>query len=169
MINVVIALSDTARAVLAAVQADPELRPELNTVADTITKSDGSGGLFTEMCKDYLSLDTGVTYKAFSYYTDEAGLDLTDQLLAGEFAGEAVIGGAWYLDGRQVGTEWEIDEEGDLTGNTTGTPRHPVQPLLIAFMPDVWDNTDPENPVQVAATELAQIHKISGQKDRRFT
>ncbi len=74
------------------------------------------------------------------------------------------IGGCWWWDGRQVGTQW--DEE---TGNVVGTPIYPIPEQLIQFMPDDVDYTDPENPVFTPATELKQVNLEQGQHDRRFT
>lgn len=43
--------------------------------------------------------------------------------------------GAWWFDGRQVGTQWELDGDGNRTGNTTGTPTYPIHSRILNFMP----------------------------------
>jgi len=92
--------------------------------------------------------------------------DAIDYLLA-EYPNNIAVAGAWWWDGRQIGTQW-VDEN-DHSQGTTGTPLYPVHPRLIDFMPDVWDNSDPDNPVQVPAADLAQVRVMQGQLDRRFT
>ena len=85
-------------------------------------------------------------------------------------ANHFVIVGAWWWDGRQVGTQWETDQDGNRTGNTTGTPLYPIHPRLIDFMPDdpVYDGNGDLTGYQ-AATQLTDVNLIQGQAPRRFT
>ena len=90
--------------------------------------------------------------------------------LAANRANHFVIVGAWHWDGRQVGTQWELDQDGERTGNTTGTPLYPIHARLIDFMPDepiLDQNGDITgwNP----ASGLSDINLIQGQAPRRFT
>ena len=91
--------------------------------------------------------------------------------------GHFYVMGAWWYDGRQVGTKFVYDEEGiqqfdeviedeiviSSTPQTTGTPVYPVHNRLIDFMPDRLVDELP-----VPATELENVNLILGQKPRRF-
>jgi len=87
------------------------------------------------------------------------------------------VAGSWWWDGRQGGTQWELDTSGNPTGETTGTPMYPINATqLLKFMPDVplLDTSgNPEldtsgNPILIPATELADVNLIQGQRPRRF-
>ena len=82
-----------------------------------------------------------------------------DYLLA-EYPNQVTVGGAWHWDGRQAGTQWELDASGNKTGNTTGTPTYPInETQLLKFMPDVEG---------VPATVLTDVNLLQGSQPRRF-
>lgn len=77
---------------------------------------------------------------------------------------DVVVGGAWKMDGLQVGTE--RDEEGSITG----TPLFPIDLRLIKFMPDdVTYDVDGNETGRTPATELKQVNLLAGQVPRKFT
>jgi hypothetical protein len=64
--------------------------------------------------------------------------------------------GAWWWDGRQVGTRF------DANGDVVGTPTYPLDARLIEFMPDLDDQgTRP--------TEMGDVNLVFGQSPRRFS
>ena len=65
--------------------------------------------------------------------------------------------GAWWWDGRQVGTQWQTDEH----ISTVGTPVYPLDPRLIEFMPDNPDGSRPTVP--------SDVNLVFGQAHRRFS
>ena len=80
----------------------------------------------------------GKTYKLFSLYLNnsQAAQDLFDKLQT-NFPQDFAIVGVWHMDGRQAGTQWELDGEGVPTGNVTGTPAYPIHAQAYRFMPDI--------------------------------
>ena len=76
------------------------------------------------------------------------------------------------MDGRQAGTQWELDEEGERTGNVTGTPIYPIPAQAWRIMPPV--NVYDENGDLVSSTpatsnaDLRDINLLAGQAPRRF-
>lgn len=92
-------------------------------------------------------------------------IDLLDTELGTDFS----VAGAWWWDGRQVGTQW-VDPTDQSLG-TTGTPLYPInETQLVKFMPDVVvDATDPDNPVYGPATQLTDVNVTAGQAERRFS
>ena len=97
-----------------------------------------------------------------------------DYLLA-EYPNQVSVGGAWFFDSRQVGTQFVYTVDGsqvfdellDGDGNVIssipqvrGTPTYPVPPQLLQFMPDVEG---------IPATVLTDVNLLQGQKPRRFT
>ena len=85
--------------------------------------------------------------------------DEIDALLL-KYPTQVYVGGAWFWDGRQVGTQF------DAEGNLTGTPTYPIPAQLLKFMPDVWNGDDP--PTYSTATVLADEHLSLGQSPRDF-
>ena len=80
--------------------------------------------------------------------------DEIDALLL-KYPTQVSIAGAWFWDGRQVGTQWNEDQT-DITGAPTYTI--PTTQLL-KFMPDVEG---------LPATVLADVNLSLGQSPRRF-
>ncbi len=91
-------------------------------------------------------------------------LDLLDAELGNKFN----VAGAWWWDGRQIGTRW-INAD-DHSEGVEGVPLYPISVnQLVKFMPDiVVDNSDPESPVYGPATELTDVNLTQGQADRRL-
>jgi hypothetical protein len=75
------------------------------------------------------------------YFTEDRNTLLNAQIeldnLATTYPNQFRIAGAWWWDGRQIGTQWG-DPVGDCSA-TTGTPAYPMPPQLADFMP----GTDP--------------------------
>lgn len=94
--------------------------------------------------------------------------DAIDYLLA-EYPNQIAVGGAWWWDGRQVGTQWALDEGGSRTGDVTGTPTHPIPSQLIQFMPDIIER-DSEGAIisTTPAMVLTDVNKEQGCAPRRF-
>lgn len=90
-----------------------------------------------------------------------------DDLVANE-PNRVRIGGAWHFDGRQVGTQFTRDADGNITG-VTGTPTYPLHTRLLEFMPDIvtWDE-DGNEISRVRPTSLTDVNLLQGQKERRF-
>jgi hypothetical protein len=120
----------------------------------------------------------------FSLYphTNVSGsLDYLEEQWPGHF----IVAGAWQWDGRQIGTQWELDVDGNPTGAVTGTPTYPiVEAALLQFMPDtpnddgVIDTDLFEETGQIEwlvpptwgpATELTDVNLLMGQTPRRFS
>jgi len=86
--------------------------------------------------------------------------------LSAELGNDFSVAGAWWWDGRQAGTQWELDQDGERTGNTTGTPIYPINATqLVKFMPDVYDE---QSDSMIPATELTDVNLVQGQSQRRF-
>lgn len=115
----------------------------------------------------------GKVWHMFSVYFADLDGDQAAKLqqaltyLENNYPAQFEVVGAWWWDGRQIGTQW-VDENDHSLG-TTGTPLYPVHPQVVKFMPDVWDMTDPENPVAVPATQPTDVNLLQGQAQRRFT
>jgi hypothetical protein len=97
----------------------------------------------------------------FNDINKDAAQRIQDALihLENNYPAQFEVVGVWQWDGRQAGTQWELDQDGERTGNTTGTPTYPLHAQLIQFMPDVGG---------IPATELADVNLIQGQSPRRF-
>ena len=95
--------------------------------------------------------------------------DAIDYLLE-EYPNQIAVAGAWFWDGRQVGTRWET-VDGERTGNTTGTPMYPInQNQLKKFMPDIIERDGDGNIIATTpATELTDVNLEQGMAPRRFT
>lgn len=112
-------------------------------------------------------------YELWSVYYE---IDTPNELLQirnalnAEFPGQLRTIGAWWFDGRQVGTEWELDEDGVRTGGITGQPLFPLGARVLEFMPD--DVTYDEDGVETSRTRpivLSDINLGFGQKPRQFS
>ena len=78
------------------------------------------------------------------------------------------IVGAWYWDGRQVGTQFVRDEDGNITG-ISGTPTYPLHSRTIEFMPDIVERDEDGNEVsRVRPTDLSDVNLLQGQQERHF-
>lgn len=114
----------------------------------------------------------GKTYHMISIYLED-GTDALARLTA-EWPSHFIVIGAWLLDGRQLGTEWELDVDGNRTGNTTGTPTFPVHAHAWRLMPDrvTYDPVTGDEVSRTPATsnaDLRDINVLAGQAPRRFT
>ena len=120
----------------------------------------------------------GKTYKMFSIYVEgTAAVQNAVNHLTTNYPDHCIVAGAWWWDGRQVGTEWEWDytdpENPVKTGGTTGTPTYTINPNTYRLMPDVV--TYDENGDEVSRTpatsnaDLRDINILQGQEPRRFT
>ena len=108
-----------------------------------------------------------------------------DYLLA-EYPNQIAVGGAWFFDGRQVGTRFVytvdgsqifdelLDDDGNVISSTPqvrGTPTYPInETQLLKFMPDIIER-DQEGSVTstTPATVLTDVNLLQGQEPRRFT
>lgn len=80
-----------------------------------------------------------------------------------------IIVGAWFWDSRQVGTQWELDIDGERTGNTVGTPLYPIHSKLIDFMPDIIEHDSDGNVISTTpATVVTDVNLLQGQAPRKF-
>ena len=119
----------------------------------------------------------GREYNLFSMYfnldREQASVvqDFLDELTT-DWPNQFIIVGAWWWDGRQVGTQWELDQDGDRTGNTTGTPVYAIPTQAYRIMPDVvtYDENGNETSRTPASSnaDLRDINLLSGQSPRRF-
>jgi len=92
--------------------------------------------------------------------------------------------GAWWFDSREVGTEWELDQNGErvfyieqddkgkdvIVWHTTGQPIFRVQAnRYIEYIPNIitWDN-DGNVVSNIRPTELTDVNLLQGQEERRF-
>ncbi len=83
--------------------------------------------------------------------------------------GHVIVVAAWWWDSRQVGTQWELDQDGERTGNTTGTPTYPIHPRVIDFMPDIVEWDEDGNVISTTpASILSDVNLVQGQQERRF-
>ena len=117
----------------------------------------------------------GKTWHLFSLTFDLSGTNknkLKDALdwLAANRGNLFQIVGAWHWSGRQVGTQWELDQDGNRTGNTTGTPTYPINTSqLLKFMPDIIEYDNDGNVTSItAATAVTDVNLEQGQFFRRF-
>lgn len=85
--------------------------------------------------------------------------DELDQL-AIDYPNHIRIVGAWHNDGRQVGTQFTRDADGNITG-VTGTPTYPLHARILELMPDVDD-------VGTRPTVPSDMNLLMGQTERRF-
>ena len=116
----------------------------------------------------------GKTYITFSVYLPgEARVQKAIDDLTERWPGHFIVVGAWFMDGRQAGTQWELDEEGERTGNVTGTPIYPIPAQAYRIMPPVIVyGPDREVISSTAATsnaDLRDINLLASQAPRRFT
>lgn len=85
--------------------------------------------------------------------------DELDQL-AIDYPNHIRIVGAWHNDGRQAGTQFTRDADGNITG-VTGTPTYPIHARILELMPDVDD-------IGTRPTVPSDINLLMGQTERRF-
>ena len=122
----------------------------------------------------------GKTYNLFSVYLEgTAKAARAIEKLTTDWPTHFFVIGAWWMDGRQIGTEWEIDEDelsetyGQRTGNVTGTPVYPIPAAAWRIMPDVVTYDSEGNEAsRIPATsnaDLRDINVLQGQQPRRFT
>ena len=115
----------------------------------------------------------GKTYTLFSVYLPGTSQvqDAIDHLTT-EWPDHFIVIGAWWLDGRQAGTQWELDVDGERTGNTTGTPAYPIPTQAYRIMPPVIvydENGDVVSTTPASSNaDLRDINLLSGQEPRRF-
>ena len=121
----------------------------------------------------------GKTYITLSINVNtNAAQDAIDHLTE-TWPAHFIVLGAWWMDGRQVGTQWEVDENpdsetfGERTGNTTGDPLYPIPAAAWRVMPDVvtYDENGDETSRVVATSnaDLRDINLLAGQAPRRFS
>ena len=116
----------------------------------------------------------GKTYTLFSLYpagTAKAQETIDD--MTAKWPAHFIVVGAWHFDGRQAGTQWELDELGEPTGGVTGTPTYPIPNTAYRLMPDTVtydENGDELTRVPASSNaDLRDINLWSGQTPRRFT
>lgn len=116
------------------------------------------------------------SYELWSLYyeveTEQELRDIRNDLNA-EFPGQVRTIGAFWWDGRQVGTEWELDENGErvfhieiddegqeeIIWHTTGQSIFPLHTSILEYMPDIDGSP---------ATELTDVNLGQGQTPRIF-
>ena len=111
------------------------------------------------------------SYELWSLYfeadTTQEVTDIRNDLNA-EYPGKLRTIGAWWWDGRQVGTEFTFDNDGVITG-TSGIPRFPLHTSILEFMPDIVMRDQDGNEIsRVRPTELSDVNLLQGQVERRF-
>ena len=117
----------------------------------------------------------------FSITLPSKAKDAIDYLLE-EYPNQIAVAGAWFWDGRQVGTQFVLDEDGSKTYNldengepidqplTTGTSTYPIgRNALLKFMPDIIER-DSEGAIISTnpATELTDVNLEQGMQPRIF-
>lgn len=105
------------------------------------------------------------TLWSLSFTENLAQVQTELELLVENRPNHVTIAGAWFWDGRQVGTQFVHDEEGLVTG-VSGTPTYPLPVnALLQFMPDLRDS---EGVVTGPAVDLTDVNLLLGQSPRRF-
>lgn len=100
----------------------------------------------------------GKIYSIFSLYIEgTAKLATAIDYITTEWPTHIVILGAWWMDGRLVGTDWVLDVNGNPTGEITGTPTYPVHDQTWRIIPGASSNAD-----------LKDLLIIQGQTLRRW-
>ena len=98
------------------------------------------------------------------YFNESANIlqKIQDELdqLAIDYPNHLRIVGAWHNDGRQVGTQFNRDADGNITG-VTGTPTYPLHARILELMPDVDD-------IGTRPTVPSDVNLLMGQTERRF-
>lgn len=104
---------------------------------------------------------SGKNYRLFSLYLEGSAKakDAIDDLIA-KWPTHFFVIGAWWMDGRQVGTEWGSDEEGAII--TTGTPLYPIPAQAWRVMPDL------DGVAATSNTDLRDVNLLDDQQPRRF-
>ena len=160
IINVWIALSDTARAEVASLYNDP------GNYSGVLTDDEQTMLLWMQDRKSRISLFKSPTIATRNYtlYTIDFDtervplqrvIDTVDGLTT-KYPNQVVVGGAWRVDnGRQAGATY------DAGGNKTADGPYPVHPQLWQFMPD-----------EIGATsnaDLTDVNILFGQSPRDFS
>lgn len=118
--------------------------------------------------------DGGRDWTLWNVYFNEAKdvlLKIQAELdqLAIDFSVQFRIGGAWHFDGRQVGTQFTFDVDGNITG-VTGTPIYPFHSRLLELMPDIVTHDIDGNEIsRVRPTDLSDVNRLQGQTVRNFS
>ena len=89
--------------------------------------------------------------------------------LAANYTSQFVVIGAWHWDGRQVGTQWELDADEQRTGDTIGISTYPIHARLIQFMPDIVTYDEDGNETsRTRPITMSDVNLGFGQSPRRF-
>lgn len=84
------------------------------------------------------------------------------------YSTQFIIGGAWFFDGRQIGTQFVHDEDNNIIG-VSGTPTYLLHPELINFMPDIITyDIDGNETSRTRPTKVSDVNLLQGQKERHF-
>lgn len=114
----------------------------------------------------------GKQYHMFSVYLtgNNRAKEAIDYLTT-KWSGHFIVCGAWWMDGRQVGTRFTYDEDGNVTG-VTGTPLYPIPAQAYRLMPDTVVYDDEGNEVSrtpaSSNSDLQDVNLLQGQSPRRF-
>lgn len=174
IVNVWLALRDDAQALVRERLAWDNETPYEGPVPDRVFK------LFRRMAdlnntQRLFRIDTPVSrdWTVWSLYFDYRASvlqkiqDELDYLIA-TYPNRTRIVGAWHWDGRQVGTQFVYDVDGNITG-VTGASTYLIHSRTIEFMPDVVIRDDEGNEIsRTRPTELTDVNLLQGQKERRF-
>jgi len=99
--------------------------------------------------------------------SDQEVRDIRNDLVA-EYPGQLRTIGAWWFDGRQVGTEFTFDIDGAITG-VTGIPIFPLHTSILEFIPDIVTyDVDGNETSRVRPTVPSDVNLSMGQAERRF-
>jgi len=169
--NVWIVLTENAKNILRPLLDDPDYNGQHLTAVKIFRKMIDYGTVEkmfkTPTVQGFVWYLFSITFNDIDGQAAQRVQDAFDHLEA-NYPNQFEVVGAWQWDGRQIGTQWELDTGGEPTGNTIGTPTYPInQTQLLKFMPDVWNGDEP--PTYSPATELTDVNLIQGQTFRRFT
>lgn len=130
-VNILIAISNTARTTLKPLMDDPEYNGEHLRAVQIFRRMAHRSRNEDRWNKPTIASKKRHLYSISLPSNTKNAKDSIDYLLA-EYPGNVDIMGVWWWDGRQLGTSY--DEEGKITG----TPTYPVnEAQLLKFMPDV--------------------------------
>jgi len=167
-VNVLIALSSTAKDTVRPLLNDDDYKGTHLKAVRILRKMANIGTVEKVWRSPRIAGKDWHLFEASFVVTDKDKVRDALDFLNTEYPNNAAIVGAWWYDGRQVGTRFTYDEDGQITG-TTGTPLYPIHPRLIDFMPDeeVRDGNGDLLFTQ-RPTQLSQVHLRQGQAPRRF-
>lgn len=145
MINVWIALTaDLATALKSAVAGEESPVPD--AVIEAARNQIGQFDLTVTTSLFKVAVLDGVAWVAYTIYLDDETVDEWIATMSAVFPGRfRLLGG------------WNINE---------AAPVYPIDPDLLAWMPDVWD---PETEATTPATVLTDVSVLAGQVPREFT